>query len=653
MEDRKKDFLYIAAIFLQKIATAVADILCLLLLAELIGEAIPCNGLTESAGRMTQYVLGLLLLSVWKRMGYNFGRILTRKLQNIIRFRMDCRIVEKTAKIPYRLLEDHVFCDLKQALQENIDGSSNRSFVWSLVQHSGNFMIYCVKTLGLCLLLGRASIPLGVLFFLLEVCHCLMTVLEMEQDTALVEAEQRSLKLRYMEELALGQTGAGERSLFAYAGYIGEKCDRETVTIRQKVFAHSLKYEKARLANRVLKSVTYVLAELALAALMIDGRIPFGYFIALSIGVWSLIEKNDDGNALYHLLQERYFWKQWNRFLNLPETEEGGENDEEKDGKWNGKRNSGKDRGKNKEKDKAAGGENGVKRDYGDNCVIQEFNTLEFRNVAFRYPRTGRYVLHDLSFKLTRGGYYAFVGANGSGKTTIVKLLSGLYDNYEGEIRLNGIELREIPFCERRRIFAVLFQDAAKYEDTIARNIFPQEERERVTGESGSKIPTDGRESEEGLHEKRGREQPDKLQLAEELVREWEADGRCRFPQGADTFLGSMEENGVILSAGEWKQLLIARELAQPAQIRVLDEPMASLDIFRQSKVYEQFTRDAESHTTLLFSHHMAAVRKAKRIFVLSEGTIVEEGSHDRLMSEKGLYARLYETQCEARRTGE
>ena len=227
-------------------------------------------------------------------------------------------------------------------------------------------------------------------------------------------------------------------------------------------------------------------------------------------------------------------------------------------------------------------------------------------------------MLHNLDFKLTKGGYYAFVGANGSGKTTIVKLLSGLYDHYEGEILLNGMELRKIPFQERRRIFAILFQDAARFEDTIAQNILP----DGVEGKAS-----------------------DKRRLAEELVGEWKVDGSDRFPQGADTFLGSIEENGTILSAGEWQQLLIARELAQSAQIRVMDEPMASLDIFRQGRVYEQVIQDTESGTTLLFSHHMAAVRRAKRIFVLKEGVIVEEGSHDRLMREKGLYAKLYETQ--------
>jgi len=622
MKENKKELLLTAAIYLQKLATAAADVLWLILLAEMIGEAISGNGITGiqfhgNTGKMAQYVLGLILLSAWKRMGYSLGRSLTKKLQNMVRFRLNSRMVEKTAKIPYRLLEDYAFCELSQALKEEIDGNFYGSFVWYTVQKSANFMMYCIRTLGLCLLLGRASLPLGGLFFLLQICHCLMTVLETQQNAALVESEQDSPEKRYMEELALGQRGAGERSLFAFAGYIGEKCDREARTARRAVFAHSLAIHRAELANRVLVTITYVLTELALSVLIVDGRISSGYFIALSIGACSLTQKNEEGDALFYLQREKLFLKQWNRFLNLPEMGESGEGED------------------------------------GKECVIQEFETLEFRNVSFRYPRTGRYVLQDLNFKLTKGGYYAFVGVNGSGKTSIVKLLSGLYDNYEGEIRLNGIELREIPFSERRRIFAVLFQDAARYEDTIIQNIFPQEisaekpERRNHSGESGGK-PRDGKGETKGREESCEKGKTEGLstrRLAEGLVREWEVNGSGRFPRGADTFLGSMEENGVILSAGEWQQLLIARELAQPSQILVLDEPMAGLDIFRQSKVCEQLTRDAGSRTTLLFSHHMAAVRKAKRIFVLKEGTIAEEGSHHELMSKKGLYARLYETQ--------
>ena len=626
MKGRKKELAYTVAVFLQKLVTAAADILWLVLLAELIEEVTAGKAAAGGMEKAAQYILGLLLLSVWKRMGYSFGRSLTLKLQNMVRFRYQCGIVEKTAKIPYRLLEDHTFCELKQELQEHIERGEH--FVWTIVQKSGNLILYCVRILGMSLLLAWVSPSLGILFFLLEICHCLMTALGAGQEDSFVA--KGSPEKRYMEELALGQRGAVERSLFSYTGYIADKCDREGETARKAYYATQLEYGKTAFAGQALKLLICILTEIALAALLAGERMSLGYFIALSTGLVRLTEKNEEGDALRSLQRMKSFVKQWKRFMDLPETEET-EKGEETEGTEKRAETERAEKGAEKESAETTGEAEGTERLTGkveesdrNERVTWEFETLEFRKVSFRYPRTGRYVLHDLNFELKKGGYYAFVGANGSGKTTIAKLLSGLYDNYEGEILLNGIELRKIPFQERRVIFAILFQDAARYEDTIARNILP----------GGLK----GRETAFG-----------KRRMAEELVREWEADGGNRFPQGADTFLGSLEENGVILSAGEWQQLLIARELAQTAQIRVMDEPMASLDIFRQGRVYEQVVRDTENCTTLLFSHHMAAVRKAKIIFVLKEGVIVEEGSHDRLMSEKGLYAKLYETQRENR----
>lgn len=619
MGDRKKELAYTVAIFLQKLATAAADVLWLVLLAELIEEVISGRAAAGSMEKTAQCVLGLLLLSAWKRMGYSFGRSLTLKLQTMVRFRYQCRMVEKTAKIPYRLLTDYAFCDLKRELQDHIEGGEN--FVWAIVQKSGNLVLYVVRTLGMSLLLARASLPLGILFFLLEISHCLMTALGAEQEDSFVV--KCSPERQYLEELALGQRGAGERGLFSYAGYIAERCDREGETVRKACHALLLEYSKTSLAEQTLAMLGSILTEIALAALLAWGRLSLGYFIALSTGMVSLIEKNEEGNALRYLQRVKSFVKQWNRFMALPETEgtgNGNGEDIDRNGEkcemGNGKREHGKENGIWGD----AIRNNGVWKNEIQENGIREFETLEFRKVSFRYPRTGRYVLHDLNFQLTKGGYYAFVGANGSGKTTVVKLLSGLYDNYEGEILLNGIEQRKLLFQERRRIFAILFQEAARYEDTIAQNILPGSPEEETA------VPV-------------------KRRLAEELVREWETGGSGRFSRGADTFLGSLEIDGVMLSAGEWQQLLIARELAQPAQIRVLDEPMASLDIFRQGRVYEQIMQDAGNYMTILCSHHMAAVRRAKRIFVLKEGAIVEEGSHDRLMEENGLYAKLYGTQ--------
>ena len=672
MKGNKKEILLATTVFLQKLATAAADVLWLLLMSELIEEMLQGSETAGRTGKMAGCVLGMLLLSVWKRMGYNLGRSLTLRLQNILWFRLRCLMTEKIAKVPYRLLEDYAFCELRQVLKENIEGNALRGFVWFIVQKSGNFMLYCARTLGVSLLLGWAYPPLGFLFFLLEMSYCLMTAQGKWQEASLLNREHDTPQRQYMEELALGQAGAGERCLFSYTGYISGKCDREAEASRKERYAFSLECEKREFARQGLQTIACVLIEFALAALIYGGRISLGYFIALSVGACSLIEKNDEGDALYYLQRGRLFLKHWDKFMNLPETEGTGERAEGVDGRrddgnsrdWNGHGEAGSGSGRKTERSRCGGTKEDSERGDGKDCWMGEPDTLEFRNVSFRYPRTGRYVLRNLNFVLTEGGYYAFVGANGSGKTTIAKLLSGMYDNYEGEILWNGIELRAIPFQERCGVFAILFQDAAKYQDTIAQNIVPREDWETFKKDPGKEnqfgMPDGdmqqgglgksdaGREKQEGRNTGyRNVEGIDKRQLAEELVREWSAGETGRFPQGADTFLGNMEGNGVMLSAGEWQQLMVAREFAQPARIRVLDEPMAALDVFRQSKVYEQFTKDTGNHTTLLFSHHMAAVRNAKRIFVLEKGVVAEEGSHRQLMCKKGLYAKM----CVAQKT--
>lgn len=583
----KKEVLLTAVIFLQKIMTAVADVFWLVVLAELAIQ------------KEARYVVYLILLSAWKRMGYSFGRSLTLRLQNVVRFRLNSRMVEKISKIPYRLLEDYGFQELTEVLYESI----NARLVWDIVQQMGNFVLICAKTLGVCVLLGQASLLLGILFLILETCHLGLTALGKQKEPADFGTEQSETKRQYLEELALGHKSAEERSLFSYIDYISKMKDREAFINRRDAFLSRLEKEKTEIAGKVLLTIVFVLVELGLTALLAENRIHSGHFIALSIGIYRcLTQGNEEGAAFRGLREGKIFLRRWNRFQNLPEVEDS--------------------RPLTDQGTKVPKKGSSVEAKAEEACsLLEDFETLEFKNVYFRYPKTGRYVLHDLNFEMSKGGYYAFVGSNGSGKTTIVKLLSGLYDNYEGEIRVNGRELREIPFEERRRIFAILFQDAARYQDTVVKNIFPQE----------------------GTFE----EEAERRRAAEELVQKWSASSWShKFPQGLDTFLGNMEENGVILSEGEWQQILISRELAQSAQIRVLDEPMSSLDIFKQGKAYEQFTYDGRRNTTLLFSHHMAAVRKAKKIFVLQEGTIVEEGSHDRLINLKGLYARMYETQA-------
>ena len=244
-----------------------------------------------------------------------------------------------------------------------------------------------------------------------------------------------------------------------------------------------------------------------------------------------------------------------------------------------------------------------------------EFRTLEFREVRFRYPDTEIYVLDGVNLLLERGRHYAFVGVNGAGKTTITKLIMGLYDDYEGEILLNGIELRYIPLAKRKNLFTAVFQDFAKYE-------IPFEDNIRL----GNPQATDAQ-----------------IEQAVELVGLTEvAHG---LPEGMRTTLGKLKEGGVEVSGGEWQRIAMARAVVNPAAVKILDEPTAALDPLSESRVYEQFGEISRDATTVYISHRLGSTQLADIIFVLENGRITESGTHEELMANRATYFAMYDSQ--------
>ena len=247
---------------------------------------------------------------------------------------------------------------------------------------------------------------------------------------------------------------------------------------------------------------------------------------------------------------------------------------------------------------------------------------IEFRDVTFSYPGSDRPILRSLSLFLKPDERIALIGENGEGKTTIVKLLTRLYDPTAGQILLDGVDLREYDLDDYASNIAVIFQDFMRYDMTAWENI--------AVGQIGARENLDQVEL------------AAKKSLAEGVIK--------KLPLGYDQMLGRRFETGVDLSGGEWQKVALARAYLRDAQILVLDEPTAALDARSEHEVFERFAELTKGKMALLISHRFSTVKMADRIIVLEKGVIAEQGRHEQLMAHGGRYAAMFELQASSYR---
>ncbi|MGA2744449.1 MAG: ABC transporter ATP-binding protein [Candidatus Sulfotelmatobacter sp.] len=243
---------------------------------------------------------------------------------------------------------------------------------------------------------------------------------------------------------------------------------------------------------------------------------------------------------------------------------------------------------------------------------------FEFRNVSFRYPGTSRLVIHGLDLHLRAGERVALIGENGEGKTTLVKLMTRLYDPVEGQVLLDGVDLREYDLDDLYREIGVIFQDFMRYEMTARENIAVG----RI--DEIDNLPL--------LKTAAGKS------MANEVVE--------RLPRDYEQMLGRRFESGVDLSGGEWQKIALARAYLRDAQVLILDEPTAALDARSEFEVFQRFAELTTGKSALFISHRFSTVRMADRIIVLHNGRIAEDGNHDNLLNLGGRYAGMFEMQA-------
>lgn len=246
-------------------------------------------------------------------------------------------------------------------------------------------------------------------------------------------------------------------------------------------------------------------------------------------------------------------------------------------------------------------------------------HTIQFINVSFRYPGTERDVLKNINLTLRPGETMVLVGLNGAGKTTLIKLLTRLYDPTEGQILLDGRDLRDYDVKELYRLFGIIFQDFGKYAFTVKENIafgnFHKEHSDEEIRRAAIEANAD--------------------------------DYISKLPDGYNTpLMRIFEQNGLELSGGQWQKLAVARAFYADSDVLILDEPTSALDPMAEQEIYNQFDRLRQDKMTIFVSHRLSSATVASKIVVLEYGEIIEEGTHQELMALHGRYFELFSTQA-------
>lgn len=542
----------------------------------------------DGAPVQTVYRLLVMLagLTAFRWLSSSLHNFVDLRLVLALRARYRTALTEKRTRLAYYLIEQSDVWDLIQRVAANPEGGRLKATYYHLIDMAA----FIIKVGGLLVILASAVwwAPLVVIAI-----AGFALVTGVRGGKALYQAERtvavHDRHLDYLSTVILGREAAAERTLFGASAMVIGMWQQVFHTALGVRFRARLNWYLNAYAGNLTNLVIWVLIMVLLLPSLQSGAISVGLFIALTQAftrfdiVWGFME------TVNGLAADAEFFKDLTQFLALPE-----------------------------EGDTLGTGP--AKKTGGAVAVGSPPALIELRDVRFRYPGTERLILDGLNLTLEAGKHYALVGANGCGKTTVTRLITGLYPIESGSIRVNGRPLEAYSYPELRALFAIVYQDFARYGVSLYDNVF--------LGYEGASAPGADPAAARHVFAQAGLGP-----LVDTL------------PLGAATPLGKIAHDGVDISGGEWQRVAMARCLARPAALRILDEPTAALDPVAESDLYASFARLNEGATTLLITHRLGATKTADVILVLDGGRIVETGSHRALIQAGGLYARMYESQ--------
>ena len=511
------------------------------------------------------YVSSLLLAQIYTFSLGKMGRFLNRRLTKAL----SPAIIDKFGRIEYYYFESADFQDIMSRMTADPQQMIHNTF-FSVISCINSTL----KLIGILGVFFAASpwVGLGALVIGLP-----MTILEM-RSTDKKQALQREStpdKRRedYIQGLFSNRGAAYEMRVFGAKNYLLAlwRAAHGKIVHRQKDITVS--YIKSRSIVALLK-ILYASFTIALLAFYLASRrITYGVFVSIVSSIGNLFSILNTAaysvSALGTRTYEIGYYRDFTEFAERRQRSEG--------------------------------------------MDIQEYSIV-FDDVHFTYPGTDREILSGVSFEINEGEHAALVGVNGAGKSTIIKLLCGLYKPDSGRILVGGKDLREFSDADRNRFCAVVFQDFCSYELTLRENV--------AIGNLGAM------------------EDDQKILSAMDMAGAGEVAGL-----GLEKSLGRLTEDSIDISKGQWQRVAIARTLISGAAFIILDEPTASLDPVAESRMYGSFASAMREQGSIIVSHRLASAKLADKIIVIDGGATAEIGSHGELMERNGLYARMFDEQ--------
>lgn len=512
-------------------------------------------------------ILLLVISSVAVSMESYISILLEKKLNETF----SEHILQKYLKIPYQCFETPEIQDMINKV-----GSQPQNIFMTLFLHITNIISMVISIVTLILVFSRVSFGLSLIFLVVISVMVYGNIKATEYLNCMyLEQTKDERKMGYLYGLMSEKHSVLELRIFDALSYIKEKWNRINTSILKERIQKTLYSEKYKVVSN-LGLLGWIIGLIGVLTYnLYRNQISVGMFTSVLTSATSAVEMTKSfAESVADISRKHLNIFCYEEFMKLPEIEYGTENMQEKDRHF-----------------------------------------IEFKNVSFTYPNQEKETIHNLSLDFYSDEHLAIVGKNGTGKSTFIKLLVGLYKPSKGSILIDGIDIQSYGKLELKKIISVVFQDYKGYELTV---------RENIAFGDICNINDD----------KSIRETLD-LGMISELENK------------LDKPLGRIEQDGQELSGGQWQRLAISRACFSDAQLVILDEPTASLDPIAENELYKNFIRIKGKKGCIIISHRLASAKISDRIIVMDQGTKVEEGNHEQLMGIQGLYYEMFSAQKE------